>query len=77
MNEYGYPKSKKDALNRMFGLPPYRNNSNFALIAESTELRYWALTNCSFFLFEGEFTKKPYAIAVQQWSPIKDLFDHA
>ncbi|KAG8040310.1 hypothetical protein G9C98_000881, partial [Cotesia typhae] len=77
MNEYGYPVSKEDALKRMFGLPPYPNDSNFALIAESTELRYWALTNCSFSLFEGEFTKKPYAIAVQSWSPIKDLFDHA
>ncbi|CAD6204011.1 GSCOCT00009832001.2-RA-CDS, partial [Cotesia congregata] len=77
MSEYGYPESKEDALNRMFGLPPYTNESNFALIDEATELRYWALTNCSFFLFEGEFTKKPYAIAVQQGSPIKNIFDHA
>ncbi|KAH0555587.1 hypothetical protein KQX54_020287 [Cotesia glomerata] len=77
MDEYGYPVSTEDALNRMFGLPPYKNDSNFALIDESTELRYWALTNCSFFLFEGEFTKKPYAIAVQQGSPIKDIFNYA
>nr|AKO90025.1 ionotropic receptor 25a.2 [Microplitis mediator] len=77
MNEYGFPSSTEDGINRVLGLPPYPNDSSYALIAEATTVRYLAMTDCRFLLLEGEFSRKPYAIAVQQGSPLKELFDNA
>ena len=47
------------------------------LPAEATDVRYQALTNCDLRVVGEEFSRKPYALAVQQDSPLKDQLDEA
>ena len=47
------------------------------LLAEATDVRYQALTNCDLRVVGEEFNRKPYALAVQQGSPLKDQLDEA
>lgn len=44
---------------------------------DATNIRYQALTNCDLQMVGDEFSRKPYAIAVQQGSPLKDQFNNA
>ena len=49
------------------------STQGFALIAEATEVRYAVLTDpCSLEQVGEEFSRKPYALAVQKGSPLKD-----
>ena len=47
------------------------------LLAEATDVRYQALTNCDLRVVGEEFNRKPYALAVQQGSPLKDQLNEA
>ena len=38
---------------------------------------YQVMTNCDFQLVGEEFSRKPYALAVQQGSPLKDQLNDA
>ncbi len=40
-------------------------------------MRYQTLTNCDLQMVGDEFSRKPYALAVQQGSPLKDQFNDA
>lgn len=44
---------------------------------DATDIKYQTLTNCDFQIVGEEFSKKPYGIAVQQGSPLKDQFNNA
>lgn len=46
-------------------------------IGDATDIKYQVLTNCEFQMVGDEFSRKPYAIAVQQGSPLKDQFNNA
>lgn len=45
--------------------------------ADSTDIRYTALMNCDMKMVGDEFSRKPYAIAVQEGSPLRDQFNDA
>jgi ionotropic glutamate receptor len=45
-------------------------------IGEATDIKYEDLINCEFQQVGEEFSRKPYAIAVQKGSPLKESFSH-
>ena len=49
----------------------------FALLADATDARYLEMTNCDLQMVGLEFSQKPYGIALQQDSPLKDQFNDA
>lgn len=55
----------------------YINFLGFAFLGDATDIRYQVLTNCDLQIVGEEFSRKPYAIAVQQGSPLKDQFNNA
>uniref|UniRef100_A0A182M9H0 Ionotropic receptor 25a n=1 Tax=Anopheles culicifacies TaxID=139723 RepID=A0A182M9H0_9DIPT len=74
MLEAGLPNSLEEAVQRI------RNStsaSGFAFLGDATDIRYQVLTNCDLQMVGEEFSRKPYAIAVQQGSPLKDQFNNA
>lgn len=57
-----------------------RNSTNaagFAFLGDATDIRYQVLTSCDLQMVGEEFSRKPYAVAVQQGSPLKDQFNNA
>ena len=48
-----------------------------SLVADATDVRYLAMTNCDLQMVGEEFSKKPYALAVQQGSSLKDPLNEA
>ncbi|KAM0725746.1 Ionotropic receptor 25a [Formica fusca] len=76
MKEAGFPSSIDDALKRIRREGPYANNE-FAFIGDASTIKYLILTNCDLTQVGEEFSRKPYAIAVQQGSPLKDQFNNA
>ena len=44
---------------------------------DATDIRYQELTNCDIQMVGEEFSKKPYALAVQKGSPLKDRLNEA
>ena len=51
-------------------------SEGFALMADGTDARYLTMVNCDLRMLEDEFSKKPYAWAVQKSSPLKDELNH-
>ncbi|XP_050463521.1 ionotropic receptor 25a [Cataglyphis hispanica] len=76
MKEAGFPSNIDDALKRVRREGPYANNE-FAFIGDASTIKYLILTNCDLIQVGEEFSRKPYAIAVQQGSPLKDQFNNA
>lgn len=52
-------------------------SSGFAFLGDATDIRYQVLTSCDLQMVGEEFSRKPYAVAVQQGSPLKDQFNNA
>ena len=52
-------------------------SEGFALIADATDVKYLSMTNCDLQMVGDEFSRKPYALAVQQGSPLKDQLNDA
>lgn len=52
-------------------------NFTFHFPGDATDIRYLVMTNCDLQMVGDEFSRKPYAIAVQQGSPLKDQFNNA
>ncbi|XP_058796217.1 ionotropic receptor 25a-like isoform X2 [Phymastichus coffea] len=73
MHDTGFPKSHDEALERVRKAEP----SEFAYIGDATDIKYLVMTDCEFTQIGDEFSRKPYAIAVQQGSPLKDQFNNA
>ena len=51
--------------------------AGYALMADATDVRYLAMTNCDLQMVGREYAMKPYALAVQQGSPLKEKLDEA
>jgi ionotropic glutamate receptor len=47
------------------------------LIGDATDIRFQVLTSCDLQMVGEEFSRKPYALAVQQGSPLKDQLNDA
>ncbi|KAL6266796.1 hypothetical protein P5V15_003627 [Pogonomyrmex californicus] len=76
MKEAGFPATIDEALKRVRREGQYKNNE-FAFIGDASTIRYLVMTNCDLTQVGEEFSRKPYAIAVQQGSPLKDQFNNA
>lgn len=66
------PRSLGEAIERV------RNStatSGFAYLGDAANIQYLALKHCELRMVGEEFSRKPYAIAVQQGSPLKEAFD--
>lgn len=77
MHEAGFPKTKEEAINRVRKKLEAHNNTEYAFIGDATEIRYLEMTTCDLISIGDEFSRKPYAIAVQQGSPLKDQLNNA
>ena len=44
---------------------------------DATDIRYQELTNCDLHMIGEEFSRKPYALAVQEGSPLRDQLNDA
>merc|ERR1739838_286822 len=75
MKEAGLPPTFDDALKRVRASPT--SSQGFALIADATDVRYLSMTECDLQMVGDEFSRKPYALAVQQGSPLKDQLNDA
>uniref|UniRef100_A0A1I8NTP0 Ionotropic glutamate receptor C-terminal domain-containing protein n=2 Tax=Stomoxys calcitrans TaxID=35570 RepID=A0A1I8NTP0_STOCA len=74
MQETKLPATLDEALARV------RNSTTatgFAFLGDATDIRYLVMTNCDLQMVGEEFSRKPYAIAVQQGSHLKDQFNNA
>lgn len=74
MKEAELPATLEDAVSRV------RNSTTateFAFVGDATDIRYLQMTNCDLQVVGEEFSRKPYAIAVQQGSHLKDQFNNA
>jgi ionotropic glutamate receptor len=75
MKEASLPMSFEEALVRVRHSPS--QSAGFALIADATDVRYQDLITCDLQMVGDEFSRKPYALAVQQGSPLKDQLNDA
>lgn len=74
MQKTGFPKSVNEGLERVRNSTPA---SGFAFIGDGTDNRYLEMIHCDLQVVGEEFSSKPYAIAMQQGSPLKDKFNNA
>lgn len=74
MKETKFPTDLKDALSRV---RRESSSTEFAFIGDATDIKYLTLTECDYIMVGEEFSRKPYAIAVQQGSPLKDQLNNA
>ncbi|XP_077296416.1 ionotropic receptor 25a isoform X2 [Arctopsyche grandis] len=75
MQEAGLPNTAEEALERVRASKS--SSEGFAWLADATDVRYHVMTSCDLQSVGDEFSRKPYAIAVQQGSPLKDQFNNA
>lgn len=74
MQKAGMPRTLDEAVARVKNSTPA---SGFAYIGDATDIRYMEMINCDLQVVGEEFSRKPYALAVQQGSPLKDDFNNA
>lgn len=74
MQEAGMPNTLEEAVERVRNSNP---GSGFAFIGDASDLHYLEMVNCDLQIVGDQFSRKPYAIAVQQGSPLKDEFNTA
>jgi glutamate receptor, ionotropic, invertebrate len=72
MEDAGFPATIEDAVARV---KRSYTGAQFAYIGDASGIRYLEMTNCDLQAVGPEFSRKPYAIAVQKGSPWKDAFD--
>lgn len=74
MEEAKLPSNLEEAVARV------RNSTSstgFAFLGDATDIRYLVMTNCDLQIVGEEFSRKPYAVAVQQGSHLRDQFNNA
>lgn len=72
MQEAGFPATIQEAVARI------RNSSqNFALVGDATDIRYHVMSSCDLKFVGEEFNGQPFAIAVQQGSPLREQINQA
>ncbi|KAI1725677.1 ligand-gated ion channel domain-containing protein [Ditylenchus destructor] len=67
MQESKFPRTVEEGINRVLN-----SDKGFALIADAMKIKYAILTNCKLQQIGQEFSRRPYAIAVQTGHPLKD-----
>ena len=70
MKKAGLPETFEEAIERV--RQSTSSSSGYAFLGDGTDIKYAVLTNCDLQVVGEEFSKKPYALAVQQGSPLKD-----
>ncbi|XKL64087.1 hypothetical protein PGB90_004173 [Kerria lacca] len=75
MKEAHLPNTIEEALKRV--RDSKTSSDGFAYLGDATDIRYQVMINCDLQMVGDEFSRKPYAIAVQQGSPLKDQFNNA
>lgn len=75
MQEAGLPTGLDEAKQRV--RDSTSSSEGYAFIGDATDIRYQVLTNCDLQMVGEEFSRKPYALAVQQGSPLKDQLNDA
>nr|UTN00863.1 ionotropic receptor [Semanotus bifasciatus] len=75
MREAGLPATLDEAVKKV--RTSKSSSEGFAFLGDATDIRYLEITNCDLTIVGEEFSRKPYAIAVQQGSPLKDQFNTA
>nr|ALR72535.1 ionotropic receptor IR6 [Colaphellus bowringi] len=75
MKEAGLPNTMDEAVAKVRASKS--STEGFAFLGDATDIKYMELTNCDLTVVGEEFSRKPYAIAVQQGSPLKDQFNTA
>lgn len=48
-------------------------SSDLCFLGDAADFKYQKLINCDLQIIGDEFSRKPYAMAVQQGSPLKDV----
>jgi len=71
MKKSGLPSTFEEAVARV--RKSTSSSSGYAFLGDATDIKYAVLTNCDLQIVGEEFSSKPYALAVQQGSPLKDL----
>ncbi|XP_017786976.1 PREDICTED: ionotropic receptor 25a [Nicrophorus vespilloides] len=75
MKEATLPNTLDEAVKRV--RESRSSSEGFAFLGDATDIKYLTLTNCDLQMVGEEFSRKPYAIAVQQGSPLRDQFNTA
>ncbi|CAH1971639.1 unnamed protein product [Acanthoscelides obtectus] len=75
MKEAGLPNTLEQAVARVRASKS--SSEGFAFLGDATDIKYLEITNCDLTMVGEEFSRKPYAIAVQQGSPLKEQFNSA
>ncbi|CAB3227099.1 unnamed protein product [Arctia plantaginis] len=75
MQEAGLPNTIEEAIQRV--RDSKSSSEGFAWLGDATDVKYNVMTSCDLQTVGDEFSRKPYAIAVQQGSPLKDQFNNA
>ncbi|KAK9884540.1 hypothetical protein WA026_007381 [Henosepilachna vigintioctopunctata] len=70
MQDSGLPSSLTEAVAKVRASKSA--TSGFAFIADATDVKYQELISCDLVAVGDEFSRKPYALAVQQGSPLKN-----
>ncbi|KAK4002516.1 hypothetical protein OUZ56_004340 [Daphnia magna] len=76
MQDAALPQTFEEALTRVRASNA-ENNDGFAFLGDATDIRYQVLVNCDLQMVGEEFSRKPYAVAVQEGSPLRDLLNDA
>ncbi|XP_035708909.1 ionotropic receptor 25a isoform X1 [Folsomia candida] len=77
MQENTPPLTFEEAVVRVRGKEEVNAQDGFAFLGDATDIRYEVLTSCDVQMVGEEFSRKPYALAVQQGSPLKDQLNDA
>lgn len=72
MEKTTFPDSTEDAIKLVESSTAI---SGFAFLGDATDINYLAKKNCQFLVIGEEFSRKPYAIGIQQGSPLKNELD--
>ncbi|XP_050546759.1 ionotropic receptor 25a [Daktulosphaira vitifoliae] len=75
IKEAKLPNTLEEAIERVRSSKS--SSEGFAYLGDATDIRYQVMINCDLQMVGDEFSRKPYAIAVQQGSPLKDQFNNA
>ncbi|KAJ8664779.1 hypothetical protein QAD02_006441 [Eretmocerus hayati] len=73
MQDSKFPKDMNEAKARILD----ERAIEFALVGDANDIRYITLRECELMRVGEEFSKRPYAIGVQEGSPLKEHLNHA
>lgn len=75
MLKFYHPRTIEEAVAMVRNSTPF--GEGFAYIGDATDIRYLELTNCDLQMIGYEFGAAPYAIGLQQGSPLKEQLNRA